>query len=180
MLQLKNNLFDEISEMPREHYTFWFDYAAVASVEKKYIGFLIKRMLISIGLLFILSVYAAFSDSTLFAGMICVTFALALVHIKSILAYKKIFTKRSKEYPESLFDYTLFEHFLIIWISSPNGIKQRRVWLNEIEKVRIIGDIVVLEIDDQLYLMRRSELIYGSYFYYICQKTQRGKQNHQN
>ena len=62
MLQLKNNLFDDISETPREHYTFWFDYAAVASVEKKYIGFLIKRMLISIGLLFILSVYAAFCD----------------------------------------------------------------------------------------------------------------------
>jgi len=179
MLQLKNNLFDDISETPREHYTFWFDYAAVASVEKKYIGFLIKRMLISIGLLFILSVYAAFSDTTIFTGMICVTFTLALVHTKSILAYKKIFTKRSKEYPESLFDYTLFEHFLIIWISSPNGIKQRRVWLNEIEKARVIGDIVVLEIDNQLYLMRRSALIPNSYFHYICQITQMGNKKSQ-
>ena len=45
--------------------------------------------------------------------------------------------------------------------------------LHEIKKARIIKNLVVLEIENELYLMRKNELVENSYFLSICAKKTR-------
>ena len=170
MLELKNNIFENIQETPKEHYTFQFDSNSIVPIEKKYIGLMKKRMLGSIigGLLLIIS--GIFSDRSLLGFGVGVLFISVIGHIKGISSYKKLYAKIIKKYNKTLYDYTLYEDFLIVWISSDDAIRQIKVRLDEIKKAQVIADILVMEIDGQLFLMKKDELVENSYFLTVCNK----------
>lgn len=168
MLELKNNLFENIQDAPKEHYTFQFDPDLVVPVEKKYIGLMKKRMLCSIIAGLILVIVGIFSYRAVLGFAIGVLFISVVGHIKGISAYKKLYAESRDRYNRTLYDYTLYEDFLIIWISSDVSIKQHKFKLNEIKKAQIIKDLIVMEIDRQLYLIKKDELIENSYFLSIC------------
>ena len=170
MLELKNNIFENIQDAPKEHYTFQFDPNLIVPVEKKYIGFMKKRMLISILAGLFLVIVGIFSDRVFlgFAGGLLLMSL--VVHLKSLSAYKKLFAERRGRYDKTLYDYTLYEDFLIVWISSDDRIRQLKVKLDDIKKAQMIQDFVVMEIDGQLFLMKKDELVDHSYFLSICNK----------
>ena len=91
-------------------------------------------------------------------------------HIKGITAYKKLYAKSNDRYAKTLYDYTLYDNFLIVWISSEDAIRQIKVKLDEIKKAQVIADILVMEIDGQLFLMKKDKLVENSYFLSICSK----------
>ena len=68
------------------------------------------------------------------------------------------------------YGYTLYDDFLIGWMSSDDGIRQIKVRLDEIKKAQVIADILVMEIDGQLFLMKKDKLVENSYFLSICSK----------
>ena len=170
MLQLKNNIFENIETTPKEHYTFQFDPSAIVPVEKKYIGLMKKRMLGSIIAGLLLIIIGIFSDRAFLGFGVGVLFISVVGHIKGISAYKKLYAKSKDKYTKTLYDYTLYDDFLIVWISSDDAIRQIKVRLDEIKKAHVIADILVMEIDGQLFLMKKDELVENSYFLTDCNK----------
>ena len=170
MLQLKNNIFENIENTPKEHYTFQFDPSAIVPVEKKYIGLMKKRMLGSIIAGLLLIIIGIFSGRALLGFGVGVLFISVVGHIKGISAYKKLYAKSRDRYNKTLYDYTLYEDFLIVWISSDVAIRQFKVKLDEIKKAQIIKDLIVMEIEGQLFLMKKDELVENSYFLVVCNK----------
>ena len=110
-----------------------------------------------------------FNENTLWfsLGMLCVW---GVIHISSIVNAKKLYAKRKESYPNTLYDYTLYDGFLIVWISSDDSIRQRKFYLQEIKKARIIKNLVVLEIENELYLLKKDQLTEDSYFLNLCTK----------
>ena len=170
MLELRNNIFENIEDPPKEHYTFQFDSDEVAPVEKKYMGLIKKRMLIFVIAQLVPGIYGVFLDRILIGFAIGGLFIGLVWHIKGILARKKLYAKSIERYKKTVYDYTLYEGFLVIWISSDDSIRQLKVNLNEIKKVHTAGDLLVMEIDNQLFLMKKKELIQNSYFLTVCDK----------
>ena len=170
MLQLKNNIFENIEATPKEHYTFQFDPSAIVPVEKKYIGLLKKRMVGSIIAGLLLIIIGIFSDRVFFGFGAGALFISMVGHIRGISTYKKLCAKSRDRYNKTLYDYTLYEDFLIVWISSDDAIRQIKVRPDEIKKAQVIADVLVMEIDGQLFLVKKDELIDNSYFLSICNK----------
>ena len=65
---------------------------------------------------------------------------------------------------ETVFDYSLYSDYMIIWITAPNSIKQIKVELTKIKKSQIIADFIVMEIEGQLYVLEKNMLIPNSFF----------------
>lgn len=170
MYELKNSLFDNIQETPMEHYTFEIPSENLRPVEKKFLWKLKKPMLVSIVACLFIILAGIFSGGFVI-GLGVASLLINLVsYIKSKLTYKKLYAKRGEEYAHTVFDYTLYKNFLIIWISSPKSIKQLKVELCDIKNASIAGDYVALEIDGLLYLLPKDQLIENSYFSIICKK----------
>ncbi len=170
MLQLRNDIFENITAIPKEHYTFNFAVDEFELLEKKYVNkakirgaipYVPMLILLVQGILFI-------EDMVWIAlGMIYVW---AVLHISSIVRIKKLYAKHKQTWLNTLYDYTLYDGFLIVWISSDDSIRQRKFYLQEIKKARIIKNLVVLEIENELYLLKKDQLTEDSYFLNLCTK----------
>lgn len=173
MPKLRNDIFEDITAAPKEHYTFNFGGDEVVPVEKKYINRLKIRGLILYAYMLILFVYGIFfiEDMIWFSlGMFCVW---TVVYLGTIIGAKKAHEKRRTRVSNTLYDYTLYDGLLVAWISSDDIIRQKKILLHEIKKARIIKNLVVLEIENELYPMRKNELVENSYFLGICDKKTR-------
>ena len=129
-----------------------------------------KRMLGSIIVGLLLIVIGIFSDRVLVGFGVGTLYISVIVHIKGISTYKKLYAKSKDRHTKTLYDYTLYDDFLIVWISSDDRIRQMKVRLDEIKKVQVIADLIVMEIDGQLFLMKKDELVENSYFLTVCNK----------
>lgn len=175
MSKLRNNIFEDITVAPKEHYTFCFEPDEVDPVQKKCTNRLKVRGLIMYAYILILFVQGIFfREATIWfsLGMCCVW---TVVYIGTIIGHKKMYEKRRAKFSNTVYDYTLYESFFVIWVSSDDSIRQRKILLHEIKRVWTLKNLVVLEIGNELYLMRKKELDEGSYFLSICdQKKKRG------
>lgn len=168
MPELKSNIFENIDAIPKEHYTFQLDASAIAPVEKKYVGLMIKRMIFALTPALVLLVLELLWNYDFGGFALGVLLVSAVEHIRAISAYKKLYETQKDTYANTLYDYTLYDGFLIIWISSEDGIRQKKVKLVDIKKAQIIEGVVAMEISGELFLMRKEELIQNSYFLTIC------------
>jgi len=168
MLEPQKDLFENMQGEIIEHYRFQFDPDQVTPVEKAYVSVLVKRMVLFIVVCVALMAIGFWCGELLIAAAVGMLYIGVVDHIKIISAYKKIYAKGKKKYLTSVYDYTLYSNYLMIWISSKNAIRQMRVGLNEITKAQVIGAFVVLEIDNQLFLLKKEELAANSYFLSIC------------
>ncbi len=170
MPRLTKDLFEDITAQPKEHYSFIFTEDEIAFVEKKYMGALLFKM----GL-FIFCCALLFTCGIILSGYV-VAFALGMAfigitsYIKIILAYKKSYAEARQRYPKTVFDYTLYDCFMIVWISSDTSVKQMKFGLEKVKSVMTAGKFLTLEIDGQIYLLRSDELIDDSYFLAISSK----------
>ena len=171
-LEPKNSLLEDMKELPREHYTFQIDPKSVLPVEKKYIGRLVKMMLAFIAcctLLIVLCTFwygrgmVGFSIGLLFMGIV--------VYTRMIVLHEAIFKKSRQRYATTVYDYTLYENALIVWISSDRLIRQMRIGLSEIRNLREIADFFVFEFDKQLFLLKKDVLAENSYFHAAMKKS---------
>ena len=173
MPKLKNNIFEDITAAPKEHYTFNFDGDELTPVEKKYINRLKIRGLIVTAAILVLLLDGIFFTEDMIWFSLGMLYVWEVLHIGTIIRTKKMYEKRRASFSNTLYDYTLYDSFLIVWISSNDSIRQRKILLHEIKKARIIENLVVLEIENELYLMRKNELVENSYFLSICAKKTR-------
>lgn len=166
-MELKKDIFEGITAEPREHYTVQIDPASVAPVKKKYIGKLIKRMIIGI-LCGVILLFFGFS-SVFYLGMgLGIVLLVSASHITVISNTKKQYAKAEAKYPCTVYDYTLYDEFLIVCLSSDTGIIQTKYRLQELVRVEIVGSLVTLELDGPLFFINRDALPENSYFLSRC------------
>ena len=172
MSKLKRDLFADIIGEPKESYTFEFDEKHLAPVEKKYIGELKTRMVISIILCAVCAVIGIAAESPVILGLGLGALAVeAAVYGKTISASKKNYTRVREVYSKKmLFEYTLYSDCLIAHIYSYNAERTVKFELYEIKSVYTLADTVIFEADGQLFPLKKDELAENSYFLMRCAK----------
>ncbi len=174
MPELKNSLFEEITETPKEHYTFQLDPKSIRPIEKKYIGRTVRVMILAIIFAIAFFIYGTATKNLVVIGMAISYLIIAIIFpAKAISTTKKSYAKARERYETTVFDYTLYENYFIVWLSSDKSVRQVRYGLNEIRRAMIIADFVVMEIEGQIYIMKKNELIEDSFFLKICTKNKK-------
>lgn len=173
MPKFRNDIFEDITAAPKEHYTFNFGGDEFVPVEKKYINRLKIRGLIVTAAILILLLDGIFFIEDMIWFSLGMLYVWAILHFGIIIGTKKIYEKRRARFSNTLYDYTLYDGLLVVWISSDDSIRQKKILLHEIKKARIIKNLFVLEIENELYPMRKNELVENSYFLGICDKKTR-------
>ena len=172
MDKLKRDLCADITVEPKERYTFDFDEKYLAPVEKKYLGAMKTRMIISIILCVIIVAIGVISMSPVIAGMGLGALLVEIaVYAKTISASKKNYAKVREVYSKKvLFEYALYSDCLIAHIYSCNAERKIKMELYEIKDVYMLGDTVIFEADGQLFPLKKDGLIENSYFLMRCAK----------
>ena len=173
MTELKKSLFDEITESPREHYTFRFEEKDMQQLSKTYLRRYILRPIPFILLLIGCCAFGA-SGSSFNTGLASgLLFCVLLTYFISRRNYKKRLELSSAKAVECVYDYTVYEDFFVIWISSNDSIKQKRIYLSDVKEARATGELLVLWLDDGLYMLRMDELDSDSAFRKLCDKKKK-------
>lgn len=85
-------------------------------------------------------------------------------YIKSIHITKKANAVGIPHVAASVYDYTVFDGYAVIWVCNENTVLQVRVTPTDIQKSRAVAGLIVLQIRGRLYLLRKNELAEGSFF----------------
>lgn len=85
-------------------------------------------------------------------------------YIKSIHITKKANAVGIPHVAASVYDYTVFGGYAVIWVCNENTVLQVRVTPSDIQKSRAVAGLIVLQIRGRLYLLRKNELAEGSFF----------------
>lgn len=85
-------------------------------------------------------------------------------YIKSIHITKKANAVGIPHVATSVYDYTVFGGYAVIWVCNENTVLQARVTPTDIQKSRAVEGLIVLQIRGRLYLLRKNELAEGSFF----------------
>ena len=165
MAELRKDLFADIADEPREHYTFRFSAEDARQVANATVSSLVRRMILMIVLCALIVLVGALQDSDgicgLGAGMLLIGLT---VYIKSFRLTKKANAEGIPHVAASVYDYTVFDDDAVIWVCGENTVLQVRVKPADIQKSRIVAGLVVLQIRGRLYLLRENELAEGSFF----------------
>ena len=164
MSEMKTNLFENIEDTPREHYTFHFEPHEIAPVAREYTGHVKKMLLLSVVIDILLIALAVLMEGARLGFALGFWLAITLVFLGIVRVCKKTWQKTDERYKTTLFDYTLYDDFLIVWLTSENRIRQMKVNFSEIKRVQTVEGILVMEIDGQLFLMKKHALVDHSFF----------------
>ena len=169
MSEMKKDLFSDVRDTVREHYTFCFSAEEYKPVTKKYKSAYNKRMTVIVAFALLIIAFGIFADEPLFLGFGIGGLPPAIgVYARTMSVYKARNSKFCAELSRVSYDFTLYDSYLIVWISSDTSIRQRKFAFKEIKRAEKIGGLVVLEMDDALWILRASDLIPNSWFIRIC------------
>lgn len=165
MAELRKDLFADIADEPREHYTFRFSAEEARRVANTTVSSLARRMFLMIVLCAVIVLVGAVQGSDGICGLGTGMLLTGLtVYIKSFRLTKKANAEGIPHVAASVYDYTVFGGYAVIWVCNENTVLQVRVTPADIQKSRIVAGLVVLQIRGRLYLLRKNELAEGSFF----------------
>lgn len=175
MLEPKKDLFEEINDEVREHYRFQPTPEEARVAMKTYMSRYVKAMVISLVASLVFLVIGCFADRAIagFAGGLL--FLSIVAHTKTICAIKKVNSGGQEKMLKTVYDYTVYDTYLIAWISSDESIRQTKIQLDKITNVQEMGALLSFETDKQIYIMRKADLIEGSYFIKKLGQSKKGK-----
>lgn len=165
MAELRKDLFADIADEPREHYTFRFSAEEARRVANANVSSLLRRMVLMIALCAVIVLIGALQNSDGICGLgIGMLLTGLTVYIKSFHLTKKANAVGIPHVAASVYDYTVFGGYAVIWVCGENTVLQVRVTPDDIQKRRIVAGLIVLQIRGRLYLLRENELAEGSFF----------------
>ena len=165
MAELRKDLFADIADEPREHYTFRFSAEEARRVANATVSSLVRRMILMIILGAVIVLVGAVQGSDGICGWGAGMLLIGLAgYIKSIHITKKANAVGIPRVAASVYDYTVFDGYAVIWVCNENTVLQVRVAPTDIQKSRAVEGLIVLQIRGRLYLLRKNELAEGSFF----------------
>lgn len=165
MAELRKDLFADIADEPREHYTFRFSADEARRVANAAVSSLARRMILMIILGAVIVLGGALQDSDGICGLGTGMLLMGLAgYIKSFRLTKKANAEGIPHVAASVYDYTVFGGYAVIWVCNENTVLQVRVTPTDIQKSRAVEGLIVLQIRGRLYLLRKNELAEGSFF----------------
>ena len=169
MAELKTSLFDEIQEIPKEHYTFRFTPEEANFVSNRVNKMMMTRFVLLI-ILSILLILCGFGiDEGFFIGFgTCSLILTSITFLKTLSVIKKNKEKADAIYPTSVFDYSLYDSFLIIHCTSDTKVHQDKIKIKDIKHVQNHSNIISMIIDGKIYMLRKDKLAENSYFLSLC------------
>lgn len=165
MAELRKDLFADIADEPREHYTFRFSAEEARQVANAAVSSLARRMFLMIVPCAVIVLIGAVQHSDGICGLGIGMLLTGLSgYIKSIHITKKANAVGIPYVAASVYDYTVFDGYAVIWVCNENTVLQVRVTPTDIQKSRAVAGLIVLQIRGRLYLLRKNELAEGSFF----------------
>lgn len=174
-MELKNDIFAGINDEVKEHYTFTFTREEVMPVKKKQTAKLKKRFLFPVIYGMICLIGAIFTDNTILDFGLGIAFAAFVLNTKMLSGFKKSYAASEDMIEKTVYDYTIYENYLIIWLSSDKCVRQMKLYFNEIKSIQDIDGIISLETTGGLYLLKKDELAEESFFLSACKKEKAKK-----
>ena len=165
MAELRKDLFADIADEPCEHYAFRFSAEEARQVANAAVSSLARRMFLTIVLCALIVLIGAVQGSDGICGWGAGMLLTGLSgYIKSIHITKKANAVGIPHVAASVYDYTVFGGYAVIWVCNENTVLQVRVTPSDIQKSRAVEGLIVLQIRGRLYLLRKNELAEGSFF----------------
>ena len=164
MAELKNDLFADIHDEVKEHYTFTFARDEIIPIGKKNASSIKKKLIFFILFGVFCAVYDIVSDKAVAAFGVGAMLMVAIAYAKLLSNYKKSFNASIEKIEKTVYDYTIYRDFMIIWISSDTFIRQTKVALNEIKNIKTVETVISFEVSNALYILKKDELAEDSFF----------------
>lgn len=112
------------------------------------------------------------------APEILIGFAVGIVfigtffHIKRIIAYNKAWRKNVEKICQSIYEYKVFEDYIIINIYRENEkVRESKCYYADIEQIQQFGKWLLFQFGGQAFILRKSELKENSAFYSYMYKN---------
>lgn len=145
----------------REGYSFRYDETDLREIFKKTHFSLMKRAII---FLLASAVLFAFSEATETDGIIMgllIGFILtvAISQFKGYRSYRKSWKNAQSRILQNEYSYTIYENYFVLKISRNGEITTTQtIFFDDIEKIRIFGNLLVLQASGQSYLLKKDQL----------------------
>jgi len=162
---------EENKNEPKEVYVFKYEKSDLQNVFKKARFPLIKRAIIfmlACSVLFIF--FAAAEANETIIGLLLGYFLIGVIsHIKGYFIYKKSWKNVESRILQSTYSYEIFEGYFVLNISRNEEITRTlKIYFDDIEKIQVFGNYLVLQISGQSYIIKKDVLIPESAFISIC------------
>ena len=136
MAELKNDLFADIQDEVKEHYTFTFTKDEVVPIGKKNALSIKKKLIFFILFGVICAICGIVSDKAVADFGVGAMIMVIVMYAKLLSNYKKSVNASIEKIEKTVYDYTIYRDFMIIWLSSDTSIRQTKVALNEIKNIK--------------------------------------------
>lgn len=159
---------DSNEHQPLEWYRFIFSPDEFSQIHKFQRRSLLKMPLavtVMVIIFTVFSTYNSVSDITIgfLAGVFIMTW---LLYIKGLTMTNKNYEKSIIKVCQSIYDYFLYDSYLKIHIYRNNElVYERKIYYNDIERIFMLKNWLLLQINGQYFIVRKNDLKENSVFY---------------
>ena len=148
----------------KEHYTFTFTKDEVVPIGKKNALSIKKKLIFFILFGVICAICGIVSDKAVADFGVGAMIMVIVMYAKLLSNYKKSVNASIEKIEKTVYDYTIYRDFMIIWLSSDTSIRQTKVALNEIKNIKTVETVISFEVSNMLYILKKDELAEDSFF----------------
>ena len=162
---------EETGNAPKEAYVFKYEKSDVQDVIKKVLAPMIKRAIVfALACIVLFVLLAALNAPDIILGLQLGYFLLGVIsHAKGCFAYRNAWINSENRVIESTYVYEIFDGYFVLNISRNQEIaKTQKIYFDDIEKVQIVGNYIVLQISGQSHIIKKDALIPESAFITFC------------
>lgn len=154
--------------LPNESYRFTFSKEELHAIYRLQRKRIYKRpILFALICIFLVVLFIESSAPDIMIGFAFGMFLIgAVLHIKKVRAYSKVWKNSIERISESTYEYNLFENYISINIYRENEkIRELRCLFTDIEQIQLFSNWLFMQFDGQLFIIRKRDLSENSAFY---------------
>ena len=164
---------EESKDEPREAYTFQYTKDDLLEVFKQLRTPFIKRAIrstLACAVLFIFLVAAEAPD--LLIGFVLGYLLISIViQINGYRAYKKACLPTENIFPKNTYSYSIYDqHFMLNIIRNEETARTQKVYFDDIKKVESLKNHIILNISDQIFIIKKEILVENSVFFSLGER----------
>ena len=162
---------EENAEKPKESYVFQYGKNDLRAIFKKTSALLIRRVIrFTLACIFLFVVFVAVGANDIIISLPLGCFFIGVIgHVIGYFSYKKTWRGSESRALASTYFYEVFEGYFVLNIAQDGETtKTLKIYFDNIDKIHFFGNYLVLEISQQIYIIRKNALIPNSAFTALC------------